>query len=330
VNNNINVAFCCDENYVPYLVPSIISIINSKNKNTSIAIFILETGINNYHKDNILKLQTDSVRINFINVAEQAKDLILSKVPHKTNFNSTILYKLLIPQIFNDSAKILLLDADIIVQKDLSELYNKNIGNYYIAAAKRKLPYHLKYFISKGKKYSVREFYSKVLGLPDYFYDSDAKYYMNAGVILFNISKILQDNKDKELIEVFFKHKDGLVYAEQDIFSKVFLDSIAPLLPNEHFVHVFYDKIRKEEYNKVLNEHKEAAIVHYIASKTYAKMLRSIYAKEYFDNLQKSYLQLSSLDIFLLKLKTIKKFIYKPKLWWAMPYVLGSIKINKK
>jgi lipopolysaccharide biosynthesis glycosyltransferase len=330
-NQNINIAFCCDQNYIQYLVPSIISIIYTKDTDTQISISILETGINDYHKNMILKLQKKDIKIEFINVVQSAKDLVLSKTHHKINFNSSILYKLLIPQILKEKEKVLLLDADTIIQKDLLTLFNKDITNYYIASSKRALPYQLKYFMHKDKKYSVEQYYREVLKLPKIFCNKDAKHYINAGVILFNNKKLLADNKDKELIDTFFKYKDlniKIVYAEQDIFVKVFLDNIKSLLPNEHLGHSFYDKINKKDYNQFLKKHKEAIIVHYVSSKSYSKLMRSIYAKEYFDNLQKSYLKLSRLKIFLLKLESIRKFIYKPKLWWAIPYILRSIKIE--
>ncbi len=325
ISDSINIAYCCDQNYVQYLVPSIISIIDSRKKGTNISIFILETGINNYHKDNILKLQTSDVNIEFINVEQQAKDLILSKVSHKISFNSSILYKLLIPQILKHKDEVLLLDADTIVQGDLSVLFNQNMDSYYISASKTKLPYPLKYLFHNNKKYTINDFYKNILQLPEHYCNNEAEYYLSAGVVLFNNKKILLDRKEEELILKFFKYKEGLVYAEQDILLKVFLENIKSLSYKYNQIHISYFYINKENYKEIISNLEDSVIVHYHGSKSYAKLMRSVYAKVYFEKLQKSYLSLSPLKVFLLKLEILRKCSYRPKAWWSIPYILKNI-----
>lgn len=50
-----------------------------------------------------------------------------------SHFTKAIFYRLKIPSILCDEEKCIYIDTDIIVRKDLSELYRVNISDYYIA-----------------------------------------------------------------------------------------------------------------------------------------------------------------------------------------------------
>ena len=86
------------------------------------------------------------------------------------------LLKFKISEILANYDKIIYLDGDILVQKDLTELYNIDIDGYYVAAVD-----------DTGKIYHKKDVYAKY---PNYF---------NSGVMLLNLKKCREDNISSKL-----------------------------------------------------------------------------------------------------------------------------------
>jgi lipopolysaccharide biosynthesis glycosyltransferase len=89
--------------------------------------------------------------------------------------NKTIYFKLLLPFIMNKLERIIYLDADTLIFKDILEMYNLPFNDNYALG----YPFHTIYRIDHFVK--------------------NATYYINGGVILFNLKKIRNDKKDFEL-----------------------------------------------------------------------------------------------------------------------------------
>ena len=62
--------------------------------------------------------------------------------------------------------------------------------------------------------------------------------YINGGVILFNLEKIIRDNKDAELLDFSFKHNGQLYFLEQDGLNLVFFNKTG-LLPLKYGIYLF-------------------------------------------------------------------------------------------
>jgi lipopolysaccharide biosynthesis glycosyltransferase len=80
------------------------------------------------------------------------------------------LLKFVLPNILSDLDKVLYIDGDVIIQKGLLELYNKDIKNFYSAAIKDSGRI---YYIIKGTEH--------------------LKNYFNSGVLLLNLKKLRQE-----------------------------------------------------------------------------------------------------------------------------------------
>ena len=110
-------------------------------------------------------------------------------------------YKMLIPSMFPQYDKLIYLDTDIIVRDDLSEMYNFDIGDTYIAST---------------------PVFSNIIDQYDYFVDlldiPDMDYYVNAGVMLMNLKKIREDKIDEKWISMLGSYKGSV---DQHILNKV-------------------------------------------------------------------------------------------------------------
>lgn len=135
----------------------------------------------------------------------------LSSIESMTStFTIGTLFRLMMPSVISSSiTKILYLDADIIANIDVLELWNKNIDDYYCAACKDPGVYHGEVSPS-----------SLACGLVD------ADVYCNAGVVLYNLAKI-RSSMDffKESVS-FLQNNPRCIFSDQDAINYLFKDKI--------------------------------------------------------------------------------------------------------
>ena len=107
-------------------------------------------------------------------------------------------HKIIIPMLFPHLERILYLDSDTLIFKDLSKMYNLNFNHNYIIGAQ------------EGSEYINKRFKASI------------KVYINSGVLLFNIKKIRKYNKDIELLYFTMKKSKIYKYPEQDCINIIF------------------------------------------------------------------------------------------------------------
>ena len=118
------------------------------------------------------------------------------------------MYRLLIPKLFPYIEKCIYLDADLVVEGDIAELYDSNIEGYYIAG--------------------VHDYVSE--NLMDYLPKLPERY-VNAGVLLMNLRDIRRDGKDDAL--VVSGQNNTYKYNDQDAINVVF-DGGVNLIPPKY------------------------------------------------------------------------------------------------
>ena len=193
---NIPVVFSTDHNFVMPTGVAIHSLLrHSKQRNYSI--FVLEA-------DNV----TEEDR-QMLQSAVSPSNSTLTFIPMGNTFQGTFeirgityptYYRLLIPWLLPQFDKVLYLDGDIVVKSDISEMYDINLEENYLAAFK---PYS--YMVDACKDYAP------TLGL-------DYKNYVNAGVLLINAELMRKDN----LKDLFLDHsKKKYTFVDQDILNIV-------------------------------------------------------------------------------------------------------------
>ena len=192
----INLLLCGNNKVFDGALTELISITNTTKESINCYIFTMDVS---RIKPDYIPINDEQVR--FLNKVVQSKnennkvikidvtDLYENEFGHGKNENAyctpyTLLRLLadLVPEI---PEKILYLDIDMMVAKDISELYNIDISEYEYAA--------------------VREKYGSIFIRPDY---------INAGMLLLNMKKI----KETKLLEKARKliKKRKLIFADQD------------------------------------------------------------------------------------------------------------------
>ena len=125
-----------------------------------------------------------------------------------------IYYKLLIPFLLPNLKRIIFLDGDTLIFDDILEMYNLPFNDNYILG----YPFHTAKALDKFKANSTK--------------------YINGGVLLINIEKIIKDHKEKELIEFTYSKNKNLVFLEQDSINYVLKPKIG-FLPLKYGIYLY-------------------------------------------------------------------------------------------
>ena len=164
-----------------------------------------------------------------------------------TNFSIGTLYRLLIPQILSDLKKIIYLDADIIVNLDINELWQNDLENFPIAAV---------------AEIDIVEDYDRRGGAENYLIQNnfvDVKKYFNAGVLILNIPELKKAENLLNEKTQFVAATPECTWFDQDILNLCFSENYLRL-PNKFDVYVNYRRIVKRD-QKI-----SPAIYHYIGN----------------------------------------------------------------
>ncbi len=136
-NNNtkkvVPVFFGADQRFTPYLMTSVASLIEKTNGHKRYEIHILHTDINEDSQKMISGLAKDNVSIEFNNVSETI-DQIIGSLPIRDYYSPSTYFRFVIASHFPQYDKALYIDADTIINEDVSKLYDTNLGNNYVGA----------------------------------------------------------------------------------------------------------------------------------------------------------------------------------------------------
>lgn len=274
----MHIAFCCDDGYI---IPASITL-ESLLKNNQSKQIVAHTFSDDLNEVSIKKLRTLVEKYNgeliIHKVPVEAIDT-MKKAPLAWEYLSiTTYYRLMLPYVLDDSIeKILYLDCDVMVRKELSKYYDCDMTEYFVAGA-----------------HDIEEVqHSERLKL---------SYYVNAGILLMNVKMIKQKLSMKRMLEEMNRlmEQGGLTCGDQDIINILFAEHI--YLFDDYFN--YQHGIHKKYVLKHKNEVNLAAIVHFITSdKPWFPAYVFPYTREYYTYLKK-YFSFS---------EKIKYWISKPK-----------------
>ncbi len=238
----IPVALTSDKNYVPFLYTTILSALEAANRNTFYDFYlIVHPNFSSKNKDRINKLKNNyDCNINFIDMKNQFDNL---------GFCSASWYRLLVADLLPEKYdKCIFLDDDIFVRIDLGEIYNTRLEDNYVAGV-----------LSAGY-YIEEKHHCNILKIPS------MKYYINTGMMLYNLKQIRKDNITQKFIEI--SNKNWPSY-DQDVINTICYGKIKILPPkyNTMVRHLFINNVRlndlytKEEIKEAKNN---PCLIHYL------------------------------------------------------------------
>lgn len=232
----INIAFSCNNQWADKLAVTMVSTLIHASKDDFYKFFILDGGITEENKKKFAKIKSKTnFKIEYIPVNKE----LFSNAPLSHHFTIETYYRLKLPSLI-DVDKLLYLDVDTLVKKDLKELYNIDINNYYAGA------------VIDESSYSQN------------IHKLSVKRYFNAGMLLLNLKKIREDKLEDKFFEFIDKHSDLISYVDQCVLNAVFNENVKFLDRRFNFQHHSALDNINEKYQQ---QKKEVIVLHYVAQK---------------------------------------------------------------
>ena len=236
LNNTIPVFYACDDHFVKYAIVSIYSLIQNASKDRRYHLHILHTGISEEMQQQVMNLRQDHVEISFDDVTEYLQT-ISSRLPIRDYYSKTTYFRLFIAEMFPEYDKAIYVDADTIVQGDISQLYDVDIQDAYLGACHEQAMIQANVFGT---------YVEKVIGISRYNF-------FNAGLLLINceqfrVSFVLDKFTD------YLHYYDFVVTQDEDYLNLICKD------------HVYWldQRWNTEIFGEIPYPIQEARILHYI------------------------------------------------------------------
>lgn len=259
----IPIVFASDNTYAPYLAVLMKSIIENASKDYNYEFMVLESRISKLSKDRIEGMFKGykNLAIKFVNPSNVIKGI---EFPTNSYYTEETYYRLCCQSIFSYYKKILYIDVDTIVLRDISELFNIDIEGYLLGASINAgtIPHAKNNWPLRGINW--RDYLVNTLQIKDLYN------YFQAGVLLINIPEITKFDLQGKALTKLKTIKPVLV--DQDILNFVcegkvkkislqwdFLDSFRPEWKTEDRLNWLSNEDR-EDYIKAS---KDPYILHY-------------------------------------------------------------------
>lgn len=203
----VPVVLAANQKYVPILFTCAQSIVDHVSSEYQYEIYIFHTDIEaESQKLFLTNLQRENVNITFVNVTRRVAGYRLEAKEHIT---TETFYRFLILDILKDYPKVVYLDCDMIIMRDVAELYQVELGSDLIAAAVDPD------FTGQcnGANPETRKYCEEILKLQDCFK------YFQAGVLVLNVAEL---NKTITVEKLLQMSDTGIYkYSDQDILNVV-------------------------------------------------------------------------------------------------------------
>lgn len=209
-DKNIVVCFASSNEFLPFLCVALSSLVEHSVPLYNYDILILSKDITLENK-NILKksYSRKNVSVRFVD----SGDLLGGAQPYHNAYLSTVTYyRLQVPVALCEYDKVLFLDSDILVLKDVAELYNTELGSYPLAASRCVMMNAIRRYSGEVENYLRTE-----IGL------SCTNAYFQGGVLLINVKEWLQKSYSRKLLDLAVNN--NLRNADQDVMNKFFKDN---------------------------------------------------------------------------------------------------------
>ncbi len=202
-NNVIPVFFAIDDNYAPLLCIAMSSITEHASKDYNYEFRVLHIGLSEASRNLITRYHKDNFKVEFVDMKDKL-ERIGWKLHTRDYYSKSTYYRLFITGMFPNIDKALYLDADIILNGDISELYNTDIGDNYVGAVTEEAVNKVPEFI---------EYAAHFLGVktPDYF---------NAGIMLMNLKAFRQIDLEAKFLKLLSEYK-FVVAQDQDYLNVI-------------------------------------------------------------------------------------------------------------
>jgi lipopolysaccharide biosynthesis glycosyltransferase len=204
------VIFVADDHYAMPLAAAIASVVANLGKERKTDLFVVDGGISRTNKEKIMQSEDrDRVRIQWLQPSESHCDLLRS-LPCGY-IGKTTYYKMLVPELLGpEYSRIIYLDCDVIVERDITDLWAADLGENFVLAVQDLInpfvssPLGLRNWREMGRKANDELF--------------------NTGLLVLNAAKWHKENVTLKLLHYLRDHYQYVQLCDQDAMNAVFRD----------------------------------------------------------------------------------------------------------
>ncbi len=188
--NLIPIFFATDDNYAPYLVVALQSMLDHADKSYDYKVHVLCTTLSPMTINIIESYNSDNVEIIFVDVQSELNKL--STTLHlRDYYTKAIYYRLFISALCPQYSKALYIDCDVIFNDDVAKLYNHDISGVVAGVVNEDVMTTFDVFGTYAEK---------TLGVDRYEY-------FNSGLLLLNLDMYRQENIDEKFVHLLTTYK---------------------------------------------------------------------------------------------------------------------------
>lgn len=254
----VPVVFAADDAYVPMLTTTIQSMLVNANPDRHYDIIVLERDISEQNKQNITLFfkKYPYATIRFHDVSRTIASFHLTT--NNPHISVETYYRFIIQEALPFYSKILYLDCDLVVNGDISELYDMNINNAAIGAIR-----DIDFLGNLNMKNGERQEYTNCV-----LHMRNPYGYFQAGVLIMNLDRLREIHTVNEWLDI--ASRPGFIYNDQDILNMECEGEVAYL---DYVWNVMHDCAGRVQgvfafapalvYQEYLSSRKTPKIVHY-------------------------------------------------------------------
>lgn len=227
----INVCLACDNNYAKYAGVVVASVLANSKDDESLNFYILDGGISESKKTEILSLKSiKDCKIEFVQIEESMFEDYKKVATHKYISIATY-YRLRLATLLPEVERIIYFDCDMVVNSSLNNLFNVELGENIIAG--------------------VRDINKRML--------QQNPSYINAGMVLFDLNKIREENIEQKFYDYTNENFETIKMGDQTIINEVLKGRIK-IVEDEW-------NVQSSNFTNRSSYTKHPYIIHYVAKR---------------------------------------------------------------
>uniref|UniRef100_UPI0040289AE2 glycosyltransferase family 8 protein n=1 Tax=Candidatus Scatousia sp. TaxID=3085663 RepID=UPI0040289AE2 len=224
----INVCVACDDNYSRYAAVVIASILANAKDDDDLYFYILDGGISEISRTKMLKLTTiRDCNINFVNIDDSMFSDYMAVKTHGYISLPTF-YRLKAASLMPDVDRIIYFDCDVVVNSCLNDLFFADLDGNAVGG------------VLDIKKRMVKK----------------NPTYVNAGMLVLDLSKIREENIEEEFLIWTREHFDEITVGDQQIINETLKGRIK-LLPSKW-------NVQSSNFTNRSSYEKRPNVIHYV------------------------------------------------------------------
>ena len=132
MKDEVMIVFAINDQYIPPFGVALHSLIRHSDRNRSYKIFVLNEGIGSGHWKKVKSMEQPHVTVESVNVSEWMRE---HQIPTVNHLSKETTYRLLIPKLFPQYEKVLYLDSDLLIRRDVAELFDMDLEGAIFGAS---------------------------------------------------------------------------------------------------------------------------------------------------------------------------------------------------